>query len=79
MSSSFGPKIYLRGAILHTPIYGGIGHRPLLSEELVLFGVFMDISYYLVLLCEFTHIWPLFVIFANVSDHVSSAQFRNLT
>ena len=37
-SSSLGPKIYLRGAIQHTLIYGGLGHRPLLSEELMIVG-----------------------------------------
>ena len=36
MSSSLGPKIYLRGAILHMLKYGGLGHRPLLYEELIL-------------------------------------------
>ena len=48
MTSSGGePKIYLRGVTPHKLIHGGLGHRPLLYEELVLldficksFGVF---------------------------------------
>ena len=50
--SSHGPKIYLRGAILHTPIYGGFGHRPLLSEELVLVGALWTYFAILVLIWE---------------------------
>ena len=54
MSSSLGPKIYLRGAKLHILTYGGLGHRPLLCEELMLFGVEMDITAYLCVLWK-TH------------------------
>ena len=39
MSSSLGPKIYLRGVKLHILTYGGLGHRPLLCEKLMLVGV----------------------------------------
>ena len=41
-NSSFEPKIHLCGVKLHILTYGGLGHRPLLSEELVLFGVFTE-------------------------------------
>ena len=71
-SSSFGPKIYLRGAIQYTLIYGGLGHRPLLSEELMLVGASWIYFAIIVLLWEITHIWPSFAILASVSDHVPS-------
>ena len=51
-SSSFGPKIHLRGAKLQILIYGGLGHRPPLSEESKLVGVLMDFIAYLYVLME---------------------------
>ena len=79
MSSSFGPKIHLRGALLHTLTYGGLGHRPLLSEELVLVGFLWSYFATPSTSWEITHIWPSFAILANLSDHVPSTLFGNLT
>ena len=47
MTSSGGePKIYLCGVTPHTLIHGGLGHRPLLCEELILFGLSLDFIAY---------------------------------
>ena len=55
-----------------TLIHGGLGHRPLLCEELVLFGFHRALFAIFVFLWEITHVWPLFAILANLSDHVPS-------
>ena len=60
-SSSLGPKIYLRGAKLQILIYGGLGHRPLLSGELMLFGLQMDFIAYLHVLMEYTYTFGHFI------------------
>lgn len=53
-SSSLGPKIYLRGAKLQILIYGGLGHRPLLNEEVIWFGAYMAFIAHLYVLMENT-------------------------
>ena len=51
MTSSGGePKIYLRGVTPHTLIHGGLGHRHLLCEDLILlepYGLFFPIRWFL--------------------------------
>ena len=42
-SSGSEPKIYLRGVTPHTLIHGGLGHRPLLCEELESCGSYLDL------------------------------------
>ena len=75
-SSWFGPKIYLRGAKPHILIYGGLGHRPLLSEELELvWDLCMYIAYLYVPMENTSSLGYLFVcIFASVDVkyHVES-------
>jgi hypothetical protein len=49
MTSSGGePKIYLRGVTPHTLIHGGLGHRHLLCEDLILLELYGLFAYPLV-------------------------------
>ena len=74
-SSSLGPMIYLRDAKLQILIYGGLGHHPLLIEELMLFGVLMDFIAYLCVLMENTstlgHFICLHFAIVDVKYHLS--------
>jgi hypothetical protein len=52
-SISYGPKIYLRGLMTNTHTWW-LGHRPLLCEELQLFGYHLFfIGFYLSILCSY--------------------------
>ena len=49
MTSSGGePKIYLSGVTPHTLIHGGLGHRHLLCEDLILLELYGLFAYPLV-------------------------------
>ena len=60
MTSNGGePKIYLRGVTPHTLIHGGLGHRHLLCEDLILLELYGLFAYPLVFMENTLKCWIL--------------------